>query len=70
MIDPRMSNHAYHERDEISSSDVKAASKSLAHWKGAVRSETPALALGTAFHELTLEPDEGRVIRGPETRRG
>ena len=70
MIDPHMSNHAYHERDEISSSDVKAASKSLAHWKGAVRSETPALALGTAFHELTLEPDEGRVIRGPETRRG
>ena len=70
MIRDNLTNEQYHERDEISSSDVKAASKSLAHWKGAIRSETPALALGTGFHELTLEPDEGRVIRGPETRRG
>lgn len=70
MIRTDLSNEEYHAHHAISSSDVKAAAKSLAHWKGAVRTESPALTIGTAFHELVLEPQENRVMAGPETRRG
>lgn len=70
MITDTLSNEAYHARPEISSSDVKAAAKSLAHWKGAVRGSSAALEIGTAFHDLALEPQHNRVICGPETRRG
>lgn len=70
MIRTDLTNEQYHAHPAISSSSVKAAAKSLAHWKGAERKETPALALGTAFHELVLEPHENRVICGPENRRG
>jgi hypothetical protein len=66
-----LTNEQYHAHHAISSSDVKAAARSLAHWKGAERKETPALDIGTAFHEMTLEPEmRGRIVRGPETRRG
>ena len=71
MIRSDMTNEQYHAHHALSSSDIKAAAKSLAHWKGAERKETPALDIGTAFHEMTLEPElRGRIIRGPETRRG
>jgi len=71
MIRTDLTNEQYHAHHAISSSDVKAAAKSLAHWKGAERKETPALDIGTAFHEMTLEPElRGRIVRGPETRRG
>lgn len=70
MIRKDMTNEEYHAHHAISSSDVKAAAKSLAHWKGAERKETTAFDLGTAFHEMTLEPHCKRVVRGPETRRG
>ena len=71
MIRTDLTNEQYHAHHAISSSDVKAAAKSLAHWKGAERKETPAFDIGTAFHEMTLEPEmRGRIIRGPETRRG
>jgi hypothetical protein len=66
-----LTNEQYHAHHAISSSDVKAAARSLAHWKGAERKESLALDIGTAFHEMTLEPEmRGRIIRGPETRRG
>ena len=66
-----MTNEAYHARQEISSSDVKAvAGKSLAHWKGKVWKDSSAFALGSAVHAMILEPEKKLVIRGPEDRRG
>jgi hypothetical protein len=66
-----ISNEEYHAHHALSSSDIKAvASKSLAHWKGAVRKESVAFDLGTAVHALLLEPEKDLVVRGPETRRG
>ena len=70
MIRTDLTNEEYHAMPDISSSAVKAAAKSLAHWKGAEYTETPALTMGTAFHELVLEPEQNRVICGPENRRG
>ena len=70
MIRTDLTNEEYHAHPAISSSDVKAAAKSLAHWKGAVRGSSTALEIGTAFHEMVLEPQHSRVICGPETRRG
>jgi len=70
MIIKGLTNEQYRDRDAISASDVKAAAKSLAHWKGSERKETTAFDLGTAYHELVLEPHKGRVVRGPENRRG
>ena len=65
-----LSNEEYHAHKAISSSDVKTvATKSLAHWKGQQRHETPALTLGTAFHDITLEGGENTLC-GPENRRG
>ena len=69
MID--ISNEEYHAHPALSSSDIKAvASKSLAHWRGAVRKESTAFDLGTAVHALLLEPEKDLVACGPETRRG
>lgn len=70
MIRTDLTNEEYHAHHALSSSDIKAAIKSLAHWKGAERKHSVALDLGTAFHELVLEPHENRVICGPENRRG
>ena len=71
MIYPSMTNTSYHSLDAISSTAVKTvSSQSVAHWLGQERKETPALAIGTAIHSLTLEPEKGEVARGPETRRG
>ena len=71
MIYKTLSNTDYHALDAISSTAVKAVSKqSVAHWLGATRKETPALAVGSAIHSLTLEPEKNDVLRGPETRRG
>ena len=66
-----LTNKDYHAHPAISSSDVKAVhTKSLAHWKGKVRRETSAFALGSAVHALVLEPEKNLVLRGPEDRRG
>jgi hypothetical protein len=66
-----LTNKEYHAHPAISSSDVKAVhTKSLAHWKGKVRKETSAFALGSAVHALVLEPEKNLVLRGPEDRRG
>jgi hypothetical protein len=66
-----LTNKEYHAHPAISSSDVKAVhTKSLAHWKGKVRKETSAFALGSAVHALVLEPEKKLVRRGPEDRRG
>ena len=66
-----MTNEEYHAHPALSSSDIKAvASKSLAHWKGAVRKESIAFDLGTAVHAMLLEPEKDLVVCGPETRRG
>ncbi len=66
-----LTNKEYHAHPAISSSDVKAVhTKSLAHWKGKVRKESSAFALGSAVHALVLEPEKNLVLRGPEDRRG
>jgi hypothetical protein len=69
MITDAYTNEQYHAHPAISSSDVKAAMKSLAHWKGAKRGTSAALEIGTAFHDLVLEGGQ-TVLCGPETRRG
>lgn len=70
MIRDDMTNAEYHAHPAISSSDVKAVLLSTVwHWKNQVRKETPAMALGTAVHDMTLEGGEN-TVRGPETRRG
>ena len=71
MIYKDLSNSAYHSRPEISSTAVKTVAKqSVAHWVGAERKESAAMALGSAVHSLCLEPHLNEVVRGPETRRG
>lgn len=66
-----LTNEQYHADPAISSSDVKAVYKtSLAHWKGKVRKESFAFALGSAVHAMVLEPEKNLVKRGPEDRRG
>lgn len=66
-----LTNEQYHAHPAISSSDVKAVhTKSLAHWRGKVRKESSAFALGSAVHALVLEPEKNLVLRGPEDRRG
>ena len=71
MIYDSMTNGEYHALEAISSSAVKTISKqSIAHWLGQERKETPAMAMGTAIHSLTLEPEKAEVVRGPENRRG
>ena len=64
-----MSNEVYHSQNGISSTTVKTVyKKSLAHWKGAKRTQTSAFALGSAFHAYCLEPERDLVIKGPKTR--
>ena len=64
-----ISNKEYHEHPAISSSAVKAASRSLAHWKGAERKESTHFDLGTGFHDMVLEGGLN-TVKGPENRRG
>ena len=66
-----MSNAEYHATDAISSSAVKTVhGKSLAHWKARSNfTPTPAMAIGTAVHDMVLEDGRG-VMRGPADRRG
>lgn len=65
-----MTNAEYHAHPAISSSDVKAVLLSTVwHWVNQVRTETSAMALGTAVHDMTLEGGLN-TVRGPETRRG
>ena len=71
MIYKDLTNKSYHSRPEISSTAVKTVAKqSVAHWVGAERKESAAMALGSAVHSLCLEPHLNEVVRGPETRRG
>ena len=66
-----MSNEQYHAHHALGSSSIKTvATKSLAHWKGQVRKDSPAFALGSAVHAELLEPEKQLLVRGPETRRG
>jgi hypothetical protein len=66
----KLSNTEYHATAAISSSAVKTvASKSIAHWKGQVRTESTAFDVGTAFHDMVLEGGIN-TLRGPEDRRG
>lgn len=63
-----MSNDEYHSSDAISSSDVKAVvTKSVWHWHNAIHTETPAMALGTAVHDICLEGGMN-TMRGPNRR--
>ena len=64
-----MSNEIYHSQSGVSSTAVKTVyKKSLAHWKGAKRSQTSAFALGSAYHANCLEPERNLVVKGPKTR--
>ena len=70
MIRDDLTNEQYHAHDAISSSDVKAVlMSSVWHWRHQERKETPAMQLGTAVHDLSLEGGANTVC-GPETRRG
>jgi hypothetical protein len=65
-----LTNQQYHNRPEISSSDVKAvALKSLAHWHYGERKESAAFDLGTSVHAMILEPEKALVRKGPADRR-
>lgn len=70
MITHDLTNEEYHKSDAISSSDVKAVLTSTPfHWRNKTRTETPAMALGTAVHDMVLEGGKA-TLRGPENRRG
>ena len=70
MIEKNITNAEYREYPAISASDVKAAAKSLAHWKGSASISSPVFDLGTAYHEFCLEPHKETIVRGPDDRRG
>lgn len=70
MITDTLTNEEYHASKAISSSDVKAVlTSSIYHWRNKSFKETPAMALGTAVHDMALEGGHN-TVRGPETRRG
>ena len=70
MIRDDMTNEEYHAHHAVSSSDAKAVlMSSVWHWHNAVHTETSAMALGTAVHDMALEGGLN-TVRGPETRRG
>ena len=60
-------NDAYHGGPGVSSSQLKAVGESLADFLWPRRKESPAMALGTAAHLATLEPDlfESSVVVSP-----
>lgn len=54
-----MTNFEYHNRSEISKSDIDLMLKSMSHFKNKVYEEpTPNMVLGSAFHKLVLEYDD------------
>jgi hypothetical protein len=63
----------YHARTEVSSSAMKRALISPAHYQAYLNEEiepTPAMELGTAIHGAILEQDFTKYIKGPDCRRG
>lgn len=65
-----MSNAEYHAHEAISSSAVKAACKSMAHWKHADKvTGSTIFDVGTGFHDMTLEGGHN-TVEGPEKRVG
>lgn len=57
----KMSNKAYHEREEISKSDLDLLARSPLHFKmkNELKQEpSKALILGTCVHKLVLEPED------------
>lgn len=68
-IIPDMSNADYHAHSALGSSSIKAAAKSLAHWKGQSFSGGTHFDIGTGFHDMVLEGGNNTIC-GPETRRG
>ena len=58
---PDMPNDEYHATDDISSSNIKTALKSMGKYKAQINGDsvfkaTPAMDLGTLVHALVLEP--------------
>jgi exodeoxyribonuclease VIII len=69
----KLSNAEYHAKTEyISSSAVKEVhGKSLAHWQARKSfKSTPAMAIGTAVHDIVLEGGNGIVRHNGPDRRG
>ena len=69
----KLSNAEYHAKTEyISSSAVKEVhGKSLAHWQARQSfKSTPAMAIGTAVHDIVLEGGNGIVRHNGPDRRG
>lgn len=66
-----LSNAAYHGLDAVGKSDLDLIARSPAHWKCAVREETPALRIGSAVHCAVLEPDRfaAEYVAAPECDR-
>ena len=53
-----MTNKEYHERPEISKSDLDLIAKSTLHYKqNEFKEQTPSLLLGSITHKLVLEPE-------------
>lgn len=68
-----MRDSDYHARTEISSSAMKRALISPAHYKAYLEEKedpTPAMELGTAIHGAILEQDFSKYVCGPDCRRG
>lgn len=55
-LHPALSNADYRALDAVGKSDLDLIARSPAHWKHAVREETPALRIGSAVHCAVLEP--------------
>ena len=67
-----ISNDAYHSGPGDSSSRIKTALTSAAHYLAYKSTDaTPAMALGTAIHALVLEPDTWRneLVIAPDINR-
>ncbi|MFM2091064.1 MAG: hypothetical protein RLZZ127_1553 [Planctomycetota bacterium] len=54
---PNLDPAVYYASKAIGSSDLKAAARSLAHYRCADRRDSPALAFGRAYHCAILEPE-------------
>lgn len=68
-----MPEEEYHKSPGISSSAMKRALISAAHYKAYIDGEeepTPAMELGTAVHGAILQQDYSKYIQSPDCRRG
>lgn len=68
-----LSNDEYHASEAIGSTDIKAALKSMAHFKAQIsgqkqysKSTREAFDLGTSAHEMILEKSADKFLKGPE----